>query len=205
MTQTAGFSVIFYLPFQHLKACMLAWRKRRQEEEEELLVPHGLIWQATDNPMPPQPETAKSAAPQEAAKAITSPAPPSSARSSPESTTTKKLGAISPPLPWPSPQIQEIARPVHRRFPAVPPEPERPLSISSPVQNAEPIAVPTESDTTLAESVSLPSFLSRFRTQRDAVMQVFERCRQRASEALLSTKAAVGKLQARVENAYQLS
>lgn len=184
---------------------MLAWRKRRQEEEEEeLLVPHGLIWQATDNPMPPQPETAKSAAPQEAAKATTSPAPPSSARS-PEHTTTKaKLGAISPPLPWPSPQIQEIARPVHRRFPAVPPEPKGPPSISSPVQNAEPIAVPTESDT-LEESVSRLSFLSRFRTQRDAVAQVFERCRQRACEALLSTKAAAGKLQARVENAYQLS
>ena len=184
---------------------MLARRKRRQEEEEELLVPHGLIWQATENPMPPQPETANPAAPQEAAKATRSPAPPSSARSGPENTLTKaKLGAISPPLPWPSPQIQEIARPGHRRFPAIPPEPESPPSISAPVQNAEPIGVPTERDS-LGESVSHPSFLSRLRTQRDALAQAFQLCRQRASEALLSTKAAVGKLEARVENAYQLS
>jgi hypothetical protein len=35
--------------------------------------------------------------------------------------------------------------------------------------------------------------------------QVFQGGRQRASAALLSTKAAVGKLEARVENAYQLS
>ena len=180
---------------------MLARRKRRQEEEEELLVPHGLIWQATENPMSPQPETANSAAPQEAAKATTPPAPPSSARSGPGTTTTKaKMGAISPPLPWPSPQIQ----PVHRRFPAIPPEAETPPLISAPVQNAEPIPVPTERDT-VEESVSRSSLLSRLRTQREAVAKVFEGYGQRASEALLSTQAAVGKLKARVENAYQLS
>ena len=183
---------------------MLARRKRRQEEEEELLVPHGLIWQATDNAMSPQPETANPAAPKEGAQATTNAAPPSSARSVPESTTTKaKLGAISPPLPWPSPQIQEIARPVHRRFPAISPEAETPPSLSAPIQNADLIAVP-ERDTT-GESVSRPRFLSRLRTQRDRVAQVFQLCRERASEALLSTKAAVGKLEARVENAYQLS
>jgi len=183
---------------------MLARGKRRQDEEESL-VPHGAIWQATENSMSPQPEIANSAAQQEAVKATPMPAPSSSARSDANRKTRKpKLGAISPPLPWPSPKIQEIARPVRPRFSALPPEVKSPPSISASVPNVYPIAAPTACDTT-GESVSRLSFWARFRAQREAASLVFSRCRQHAVEGLLSTKAAVGKLQARVEDAYQLS
>jgi hypothetical protein len=39
----------------------------------------------------------------------------------------------------------------------------------------------------------------------DGLSQVFARCRQRASQALLSTKTGAGKLPARIRNAYPLS
>jgi hypothetical protein len=176
---------------------MLARRKRRQEEDEkELLVPHGLIWQAIEKPMSPQPETANSAASKDAAKATASAAPSSPARSGPESGTTKpKLGAISPPLRWPSLQIQEIARPMQRRFPGIPPELNSPPLISPPAQDAPPEAVATPPAAVatvrdVTESASAAKFLARLRTERDRVTQVFQGYRQRASEAWESTKEA---------------
>ena len=185
---------------------MLARRKRR-EDEEELLVPHGMIWQATENGMSPQPETTNQATPQEPAKAPAVPAPSSSACPDADPTTTKpKRGAISPPLPWPSPKIQEIARPVRPRFTAVPPEVKSPPPISAPesapVPNLPPVAVQTDSTEEMASRVSLRA---RLHMRRDALSQLFARSRQGASRALLSTRAGAGKLQARVRNAYPLS
>jgi len=183
---------------------MLARRKRQPEEEEESLVPHGLIWQATENDMPPQPETAKSAAQPEASKTTPGLDPSSSAGSRPNATTPKaKLGAISPPLPWPSPKIQEIARPGRPKSSAASPA-KKSSPISLPVRNLDPEAVRTEGDTP-EESDSRTSFLVRLRAERDRITQVFGRTRQHASRGLLSTKAAFGKLEARVANTYQLS
>ena len=154
--------------------------------------------------MPSQPETTGPAAPQEATQA-TNPVPPSPERSSAEGTIARpKLGAISPPLPWPSPMIQEIARPARPRFSGVPPEVKGPPAISSPVRNVDPMVIPAAGDTP-GESASTPSFFARLGTGRDRAAQVFHRSRRHAVRAFLATKASVGKLSAKVENVYQLS
>lgn len=154
--------------------------------------------------MAPQPETANSAAGQEPATTAI-PAPPSLAPSGTDGAPSKaKLGAISPPLPWPSPKIQEIARPVRPRFSELPPEVISPRSTSAPVRNVPPMAVPP-ADESSGESASRPSFLSRLRTQRDAASELFRSGRQRAARTLLRTRAVAGRLEARVGNLYQLS
>lgn len=185
---------------------MLVRRKRRPEEEEELLVPHGLIWQATEDPMSPQPETAKPAVQQEAPKTTAGSVPPTPARSgaNPATPPKPKLGAISPPLPWPSPKIQEIARPGRPRSSAVSPEAIKSSSISAPLRSGDPEAARTAPVTT-GESGFAHRFLLRLGSERARMAEVFERTREHASRALLRTKAAVGKLEARVENSYQLS
>lgn len=77
-------------------------------DQEEPLVPHGLIWQATvqeeRQPAPaPPPHVPPSASPPSRQTEVKFDRPPS----------IRKLGAISPPIPWPSPMVQEITRRPH--------------------------------------------------------------------------------------------
>jgi hypothetical protein len=83
---------------------------KANSKNEEPLVPHGLIWQAT-----------AAASPQPVPSSST-PISPSPKPDRPTETkgdrlaSTRKLGAISPPIPWPSPMVQGIARRPHSQI-----------------------------------------------------------------------------------------
>jgi len=100
-------------------------RRKRKDPEDEPLVPHGLIWQATDDPE--SVDDAASADSHVSSEVIEMPlrndvrsqgdvavpgsvagnASPGSGQSTP---TPGKLGAISPPIPWPSPRTASVIR-----------------------------------------------------------------------------------------------
>lgn len=171
---------------------MFAWRKRRQEEEDQPLVPHGLIWQATDEADDPargqaaqgQPaQDQKIKADAEASVTPTIPAQPilpiletktddrlsdvrlsdvrpsddrlsadpppisnpTPARENQPALDHRKLGAISPPIPWPSPQTSTVIKrtpaehaPTVREAPAVPPTQNqaKPADVARPSREA---------------------------------------------------------------------
>jgi len=83
-------------------------KPKAKPDREELLVPHGLIWQATAQEEP------QSAPPRAAAPTLNQPKPATEARFD-RSRAARRLGAISPPIAWPSPRIQEIPRRPHSR------------------------------------------------------------------------------------------
>src|SRR5215467_14977340 len=115
---------------------MFGRRKRKSpKEEEDLLVPHGLIWQATDEPR----QTAESGPTllNSAAAVVRTPSPhekppalsvvPPSRVSTPEppplaptdDPRPARLGAISPPILWPSPKTASMIR--RNPLPTAPP------------------------------------------------------------------------------------
>ena len=102
---------------------MFAWRKRK-ESHDQPLVPHGLIWQATDEPesveeaasaephVVPEPiemPLRNDVRPQDQPAAIGSGAGDLS-RSTQSIPGPMKLGAISPPISWPSPKTASVIR-----------------------------------------------------------------------------------------------
>jgi len=112
------------LPTRHPRSCMFA-RRKRKDPEDEPLVPHGLIWQATDDPE--SVDDATSANSHVSSEVIEMPlrndvrsqgdaAVPASGMGSTSSgsgqsnPTPGKLGAISPPIPWPSPRTASVIR-----------------------------------------------------------------------------------------------
>ena len=137
------------MPNRHPSCCMFARRKHRPQEEDEPLVPHGLIWQATDDephtspdtpPPPPKvpappiqmPLQAHNRAPDNSVP----PVPMSHASEpnpKPVDSNPGKLGNISPPMRWPSLKTASVIRRVE---PAPPPlsvtdsRPEREITFS---------------------------------------------------------------------------
>ena len=87
---------------------MFARRKRRNRDEEEPLVPHGLVWQATERLSAPQ-EPGQPPLPAADPKPVTIPEQESvPAETNSESQSgARKLGAISPPLAWPPAEIEQ--------------------------------------------------------------------------------------------------
>lgn len=83
-------------------------KPKTKPDGEEPLVPHGLIWQATAQEEPPAASAAVSS------PALNHPQPTTDARFN-RPPSPRKLGAISPPIAWPSPRIQEIPRRPHSR------------------------------------------------------------------------------------------
>jgi hypothetical protein len=81
-------------------------KPKAKPDREESLVPHGLIWQATAQEEP------QSALPKARSSALNQPKPTIEA-SFDGSRSSRRLGAISPPIAWPSPRIQEIPRRPH--------------------------------------------------------------------------------------------
>jgi hypothetical protein len=125
------------LPTRHPRSCMFA-RRKRKDPEDEPLVPHGLIWQATDDPE--SVDDAASANSHVSSEAIEMPlrndvrsqgdaTVPGSGESntssgSNQSTSTPgKLGAISPPIPWPSPRTASVIKRVPPPSEPAPPTP----------------------------------------------------------------------------------
>ena len=84
---------------------MFSRRKHKLSDEDEPLVPHGLIWQATDEPMPPD------QGPNAKAEPLEMPPRPEDPPRPKDSIVPRKLGSISPPLAWPSAEVQKIVRP----------------------------------------------------------------------------------------------
>lgn len=125
---------------------MFARLKRKHDVDEEPLVPHGLIWQATDEPTPAEAEeesrVAKTLAQEDNQVSPQVVEMPANAKPQPQADPPRKLGAISPPLQWPSPRIQEIARHpdtrVARQTPAPLDEPQKkpPMPVDAPVAKA---------------------------------------------------------------------
>jgi len=122
-------------------------RRKRKGLEDEPLVPHGLIWQATDDPE--SVDDAASANSHVSSEVTEMPlrndirsqgdaAVPGSAvgntsLGSGQSTPTPgKLGAISPPIPWPSPRTASVIR----RVPP-PTEPALPTSPANQTASAD--------------------------------------------------------------------
>jgi hypothetical protein len=111
------------LPTRHQRCRMFAWRKRK-ESHDQPLVPHGLIWQATDEPE--SVEEAGSAEPQVLPEPIEMPlrsevrpqGQPAKTGSGAGNLSISsqpvlgpvKLGAISPPISWPSPKTASVIR-----------------------------------------------------------------------------------------------
>ena len=104
---------------------MFARRKRPLEDEP--LVPHGLIWQATDEPDTAVENAAVGPARQTADPAIELPIRQASSQGIAQGTGERgdarkqneipdsssapnRLGAISPPIPWPSPKTASVVR-----------------------------------------------------------------------------------------------
>ena len=83
-------------------------KPKAKPEEEDSLVPHGLIWQATAQEEGHSGPTALSS------PALNSRKPAMDARFD-RPPSGRKLGAISPPIAWPSPRIQEIPKRPHSR------------------------------------------------------------------------------------------
>ena len=122
-------------------------RRKRKDPEDEPLVPHGLIWQATDDPE--SVDDATSANSHVSSEVIEMPlrndirsqgdaAGPgsvvgnTSSGSSQSNPAPGKLGAISPPIPWPSPRTASVIR----RVPP-PTEPALPTSPANQTASAE--------------------------------------------------------------------
>jgi hypothetical protein len=104
---------------------MFAWRKPRPEEEEPL-VPHGMIWQATEEPMAPNQAERRASGSQPLSQPTQDSTEPRefpwdfSERRSPLRANKKPAqspGEVTPkttqPLQWPLPRVQELTK---RRF-----------------------------------------------------------------------------------------
>ena len=98
---------------------MFSRNKRKREEQDDQLVPHGFLWQATDEiapseaplPVAPPPKPVEVKPPVEIPRRIVTDArPPAQTVSISDQPSDPKLGAISPPLQWPSPNIQGVRR-----------------------------------------------------------------------------------------------
>jgi hypothetical protein len=122
-------------------------RHKRKHPEDEPLVPHGLIWQATDEPE--SVDDAASANSHISSEAIEMPLRNdvrsqgdaavagsgegnTSSGSNQSTSTPGKLGAISPPIPWPSPRTASIIK----RVPP-PTEPALPTSPANQTASAD--------------------------------------------------------------------
>lgn len=134
------------MPTRHPRSCMFA-RHKRKHPEDEPLVPHGLIWQATDEPE--SVDDAASANSHISSEAIEMPLRNdvrsqgdaavagsgegnTSSGSNQSTSTPGKLGAISPPIPWPSPRTASIIK----RVPP-PTEPALPTSPANQTASAD--------------------------------------------------------------------
>jgi hypothetical protein len=96
---------------------MFAWRKPKLEDDEPL-VPHGLIWQATEEPMPAKAERIDPGPLQEASPPIPVPLrrvdPPQDHHTVDHQTVgddaPPKMGAVSDPLPWASMNAKDAVK-----------------------------------------------------------------------------------------------
>lgn len=201
---------------------MFAWRKRKPRDEEDSLVPHGMIWQAIEDEMSPARAERSQSDAAEKAKVVEMQRPPSDPvrDPSPENNREVKLGAISPPLQWPSPRIQEIAKwarphvrrdsPVETAPPPIPPV--QPEALSSPVVQ-DPLPSPVEQETVSAPVTLDPapqpdipppiSLRERLRPLKDNFRGKFASVSAAFRSVFSAAFAALRSLEARAQNFYR--
>lgn len=140
---------------------MFARRKQKLRDDDEPLVPHGMVWQATeDEAMPADNLDSREAVPP---RTPAIPVPIDAGKTerktenqSDENLTPAKLGAISQPIAWPSARIQQIVRPR--------PEPE---NAARPISDVPAEKVSVEKKTKPEETVGRPQQPSSAPTSSD--------------------------------------
>jgi hypothetical protein len=148
---------------------MFARRKHRWQQEDEPLVPHGLIWQATDDEPDQSADPATQSTPKVPSEPIemplrTDPRRPNNAPAStpvsraqelssapPVGANPSKLGAISPPIRWPSLRTVSVIRRVEPAPPPIQPS----VTHSKPAQK---VSVPQQL-TPLAQIAAQPKLV----------------------------------------------
>lgn len=91
---------------------MFAWRKPKPQDDEPL-VPHGLIWQATEDPMPAKAERIDPGLVQGTNSPISVPlmrVPPPQDQCKAADDSAPKMGAASDPLPWASMNVKDAVK-----------------------------------------------------------------------------------------------
>ena len=149
---------------------MFARRSHKHDDDEEPLVPHGLIWQATGESSDAEQELAKPATLEDNQVSPQVVEMPANASPQPQADTPRKLGAISPPLQWPSPKIQEIARHPNLRVaqpPAVPIDEQRDKKASP-----QPVNVPAAAFCAVAAHPPTPNLILVARTRTASWVKV---------------------------------
>ncbi len=151
----------FYSRNPHPRTRMFARRKRKDEEEP--LVPHGLVWQATEEAIS---EEKKFSAVAPAAKIPqTAPVPNGSAAPSAITYPRKKPVASSPPLFWRSQKKPELVYPA-KALPATAPVPAPKIEPIEPLEHSD-----AASSLVLEPSTRRPAFASA----RERVADVLQR------------------------------
>jgi len=199
-----------HLPGRHPKGCMFGRSKRKSQEEEDQLVPHGLIWQATDesrepaetNSTPPIAggELDRAPSPHENRPAISAAPPPPPPRLTSSGPSPARLGAISPPIPWPSARTASVIR-------RMPPPTTSPVFRSTTVPNltkphSQPLHdAPNPAQRDEVEDVDLTTTVQAGESSfaRETVAQVLERLGQRVG----SIRHATGVFGGQVRGAAQ--
>lgn len=183
-------------------------RRKHDDSEDEPLVPHGFLWQATEEP---QAETTGAPAPSTPAHPIETPrlqqttpnfrapAPPAQVSDPRLDAGIEKLGAISPPIPWPSPRTTSVIR---RVTPATVIPPKVPQvndgrqgeAQSLPIQQKTPSAIPvlpvTQPQNRKVEVIELENQEEVRSALRESLQQIFPALRLR----YLRTRAGVARL-----------
>lgn len=206
------------MPIRHQRSRMFA-RGKRKHPEDEPLVPHGLVWQATDEPDVDEAASAKpkvSAEPTEmplrqdhrpeSTEPTTKPAMHVQERSSAQPDfTPNKLGAISPPIPWPSPKTASVIR---RTPPPVAPANPAPTDASVPAVRKPLPGIPQTSSVAERERkleiIELDTTTAQEKSQqREAVTRVLESVRQRTRNIYDSTVRSLKHSRLNVRSAYR--
>jgi hypothetical protein len=191
---------------------MFPWRKRKPQEEESL-VPHGLIWQATEEPMPPRAESSKPNAPPSATTITLSPQIPPAVkmpmgRVEAGATPPVNIGGLAPkldeiprPLPWASLNVKDAIKkpPVldDASFWRTPARSANVTGISSVPNKSAPIEDKPEI------KLSSPAKAINDRgTSRKTLPRVFVDCKRELSGALSEARHGVAELSANAKHAY---
>jgi hypothetical protein len=188
---------------------MFPWRKCKPQEEEPL-VPHGLIWQATEEPMPPKAESSKRNAPPNATT-ITSPAQIPQAVKMPmgrveagapppvnTGSLAPKLDDIPRPLPWASLNVRDaIKKPPVLDDASFWRTPARSANVSGISSNK---SAPIE-DKSEIELASPAKAINDRETSRK-LPRVFVDCKREFSGTLSEARHAVAELSANAKHVY---
>jgi len=154
--------------------CRMFGRRKHSPQEDEPLVPHGLIWQATDEP---EAVTEQPAGMNSSAVPIEKPVrqavpglemPKRQPESNTEASTPLRtdlpshtLGAISPPIPWPSPKTASVIRRSQHadtdQPTSAPPTKFVNPPLQNPIANTRPWPKPTETSPQLPNEKSAPT------------------------------------------------